>query len=78
MPSGYEEDRSRRLLLKKDEIKTLTGALQEKGQILVPLQAYLKHHFIKVELGLGRARKKSDKRDVLKKRSHDREMRNEG
>ncbi|HVM77004.1 MAG TPA: SsrA-binding protein SmpB [Candidatus Paceibacterota bacterium] len=75
-PAGYEEDRSRRLLLNKDEIKTLTGALQEKGNILIPLRAYLKHHIIKLELGLGRSRKKSDKREVIKKRSHQREMRN--
>lgn len=75
MPAGYEEDRSRRLLLTSDEIKALTGALQEKSNVLVPLQAYLKHNFIKLELGLGRSKKKSDKREVLKKRSHDREMR---
>jgi SsrA-binding protein len=74
-PAGYEEDRSRRLLLTKDEIKSLTGALQEKGRILIPLRAYLKNHFIKLELGIGRTRKKSDKREVIKKRSHQREMR---
>ncbi|HVN26465.1 MAG TPA: SsrA-binding protein SmpB [Candidatus Paceibacterota bacterium] len=77
MPADYEEDRARRILLKKDEIKALTGALQEKGRVLVPLKAYLKHHFIKLELGIGRSRKKSDKREVLKKRSHAREMREE-
>jgi SsrA-binding protein len=75
MPSDYEEDRARRLLLTKDEIKRLTGALQEKGQMAVPLRAYLKNGFVKIELGLGRTRKKSDKREILKKRSHEREMR---
>jgi SsrA-binding protein len=74
-PTDYEEDRARRLLLTRDELKSVTGALQDKGQILVPLQAYLKHGFIKLELGLGRSRKKSDKREVIKKRSHQREMR---
>lgn len=74
-PADYEEDRSRRLLLTKDEVKGLTGALQEKGQALVPLRVYLKHGFIKLELGLGRAKKKSDKRETLKKRAHEREMR---
>jgi SsrA-binding protein len=74
-PSGYEEDRSRKLLLTKEEIKELTGALQEKGQTLVPLCAFLKRGFIKLELGLGRAKKKSDKREALKKRAHEREMR---
>jgi SsrA-binding protein len=76
-PSDYEEDRARRLLLTKEEIKKLTGALQEKGLILVPLEAYLKRGFVKIKLGLGRSRKKSDKREVLKKRAHTREMRNE-
>jgi SsrA-binding protein len=75
MPSDYEEDRSRRLLLTKEEIKRLSGALHEKGQMVVPLRAYLKNGFIKLELGLGRSRKKSDKREVIKKRAHEREMR---
>ena len=75
MPKGYEEDRSRRLLLKKDEIKRMTGALHEKGRVLIPLRAFLKNGFIKLELGLGRAKKAGDKREALKKRAHLREMR---
>lgn len=74
-PADYEEDRSRRLLLTKDEIKSLTGALREKGGTLIPLNAYLKHGFIKLTLGLARPRKKSDKREVIKKRVYEREMR---
>lgn len=74
-PAGYEEDRSRRLLLTKEELKRITGALQEKGRMLVPLRAYLKHGFIKLELGLGRPRQKHDKREIIKKRAHEREMR---
>ncbi len=77
-PAGYEEDRSRRLLLTKEEIKRLTGALQEKGRTLVPLRAYLQRGFIKLALGLGRSKKKSDQREALKKRSHEREMRAAG
>lgn len=75
MPAGYEEDRSRKILLTRDEIKRFTGALQEKGRMLIPLRAYLKHGFIKLELGLARTRKKSDKREAIKKRAHDREIR---
>jgi len=70
----YEEDRARRLLLTKSEIKELTGALQEKGRLLVPLRVFIKNRFIKIELGLARARKKSDEREFLKKKSHEREM----
>jgi len=75
MPGDYEEDRARRLLLTKDEIKQLTGSLHEKGRVLVPLRAYLKNGFIKISLGLGRTKLKSDKREALKKRAHMREMR---
>jgi len=76
-PAGYEEDRARRLLLKKDEIKSITGALGEKGQYLIPMRAYLKNGFVKLDLAICRSRNKSDKREVLKKRSHQREMRDD-
>lgn len=74
-PKDYDPKRTRRLLLHADEIKNLTGKLQEKGLSLLPLNAHLKKGIIKIELGLGRARKKHDKREVLKKRAHEREMR---
>jgi SsrA-binding protein len=74
MPAGYEEDRARRLLLTSAEIKELTGLLQNKNTVLIPLRAYLKNGFVKLELGLGRTRKKSDKREVIQKRSHQREI----
>jgi SsrA-binding protein len=74
-PPDYEEDRARRLLLSRDEIKELQGALVDKAQHLIPLRAYIKHGLIKLGLGLGRTRKKSDKREAIKKRAHQREMR---
>jgi SsrA-binding protein len=74
-PPDYEEDRARRLLLSKIEIKELQGALVDKSRHLIPLRAYLKHGLIKIELGLGHTRKKSDKREVIKKRAHQREIR---
>lgn len=74
-PADYEEDRARRLLLTREEIKELTGALNAKTGMLIPLEAYVKNNFIKLRLGLGRPRKKSDKREVIKKRTHRREMR---
>ncbi len=75
MPPDYAEDRARKLLLSKDEIKRITGTLHEKGQLLIPLHAYLRNGFVKLELGICRMRKKSDKREVLKKKAHVREMR---
>jgi SsrA-binding protein len=77
-PVDYEEDRARRLLLSKEEIKELQGVLVDKSQHLIPLHAYIKHGFIKLELGVGRTRKKSDKREVIKKRAHQREIQRGG
>lgn len=74
-PPDYDSKRSRRLLLKQSEIKELTGKLHEKGLSLLPLKAYPKHGFVKIELGLGKSRKKSDKRELLKKRAVQKEMR---
>jgi len=75
VPADYDPARSRKLLLHKREIKTLAGKLRQKSFSLIPVRAYPKNGFIKLELGLGRNRKKSDKRELLKKRSAEREMR---
>lgn len=74
-PPDYEENRARRLLLSRGEIKELQGALVDKSRHVVPLRAYLKHGLVKLELGLGRSRRKSDKREAIKKRAHQREIR---
>jgi SsrA-binding protein len=58
--------RSRKLLLKKEELKKLIGKLQEQGLTLFPLSVYLKDNFVKLELGLGRGLKKHDKRSKIK------------
>jgi len=73
-PSGYDPTRTRKLLLKREEIKYLIGKLQT-GLTLVPLQIYTKRGFLKVELGLGHAKKKSDRREVIRKREVEREIR---
>src|SRR6266568_2061405 len=64
----YNQTRSRRLLLQKDEIKGVLGKLKEKTALLIPLRAYIKHNLIKLELGLARPKKKHDKREAIKKR----------
>jgi len=74
-PPDYDPTRTRRLLLRSDEIKRLVGVLKEKSVTLVPLNAHLKRGIVKIELGIGRSKKKSDKREVLKKRAAEREMR---
>lgn len=71
---SYNPTRPRRLLLHKEEIKKLSGRLSEKSFALVPLRAYIKNNFIKIEFGLGRRRRKIDKRELIKKRAAQREI----
>lgn len=73
-PADYDPTRTRRLLLKKSEIKTLIGKTAARGLTLVPLRIYTKRNLIKLTLGLGRHKKKSDKREVIRKREAEREM----
>jgi len=74
-PEGYDPKRTRRLLLRKDEIKKLTGKAEEAGLTVVPLRVYSKRNLIKVEVGLARSHKAKDKRELLKKRADLREIR---
>jgi SsrA-binding protein len=70
----YNPTHPRKLLLKKGEINSLLG--KEKGLIIVPLELYLNGRgLLKLKIGLGRARKKTDKREYLKKKDTDREIR---
>ncbi len=77
MPADYDSKRTRRLLLRKSELRNLIGRIQEKGLTLVPLKIYTKGKAgrIKIEIGLGKSRKKRDKRELIKKRETEREMR---
>ncbi len=72
---SYDPYRPRKLLLKKNEIKYLVGKRQEQGLTLVPLKIYTKHSLIKLEFGVGKGKKKTDKREAIKKRDVEREMR---
>ncbi len=74
-PAEYDPSRDRRLLLTKKELKTLSGKYKESGLTIVPLRAYIKGRLVKIELGLARSKKKWDKRDVIKKRESDTEIR---
>ncbi|MCH8741290.1 SsrA-binding protein SmpB [Patescibacteria group bacterium] len=67
-PPGYNPERSRKLLLKKLEIKYLIGKSKQKGLTLAPLKMYTKSGKIKLEFGIARGKKKKDRRELLKKR----------
>ena len=73
-PADYDPTRSRRLLLKKSEIKYLTGKMTSERLTVVPLKLYNKGGRIKVEIGLARSKKKTDQREELKRRAVEREI----
>jgi SsrA-binding protein len=74
-PKSYDPYRSRKLLLTKAEIKELTGKEKTKGLTIVPLSVYNKGNKIKISIGIVRGKKKHDKRETIKKRELDREVR---
>ncbi len=73
--TDYDPTHSRRLLLRKKEIRYLQGKLEEKGLTIVPLSVYTKNRFVKMEIAVARGKKQHDKRETLKKRDAQREMR---
>lgn len=74
-PQEYDPLRLRKLLLTKKEIQALADVESTKGLTIVPLKVYNKGKKVKVELGVVRGKKKFDKRESIKKRESDREMR---
>ncbi len=73
---NVEPTRVRKLLLHKKQITRLTGQLTQKGLTLVPLKVYFNARgFAKIELALCKGKKLYDKREDLKKRETDLEMR---
>ncbi len=74
-PENHDPERTRRLLLRKKEIRYLIGKTKQKGLTLVPLRVYNKKGKIKIEIGLVKGKKKPDKREKIKKREQEREIR---
>ena len=73
--AGHETQRRRKLLVHKREIENLRGRLTMRGYALVPLQVYFKNGVAKVQLGLGRGKKKGDERDAIRKQEDLKEAR---
>lgn len=73
-PKDYDPKRSRKLLLKKSEISSLVGKSKIRGLTLVPLRIYTKKSRIKLEFGLGKGKRRIDKREKIKKRDIEREI----
>jgi len=72
---NYDPERSRKLLMKRKEINHLIGKKKVEGLTLVPIKIYTKHGLIKIEFGVGKGKKKHDKRESIKKRDVDRQIR---
>jgi len=73
-PPDYNPERSRKLLLKKSEIKYLLGKSKQKNLTLVPLKLYIKKGKIKLEFALVKGKRKVDKKEKIKKREIEREI----
>ncbi|KKS44839.1 SsrA-binding protein [Candidatus Azambacteria bacterium RIFOXYD1_FULL_42_11] len=73
-PPDYDQSRSRKLLVKKSEIRYLTGKIQERGLTLVPLRVYNKGRRIKIEIGLARGKKQYDKRASIAQKETQRKI----
>ena len=72
---NHEPDRKRKLLLHKREIDKISGSITRKHYTCVPLRLYFKDGWAKVEIALAKGRRQHDKRDAIKKREVDRQIR---
>ena len=69
---NVDTDRTRRLLLHKNQIQRISGKLAQKGLTLIPLKVYFNDRgFVKLELGLCKGKKLYDKRESIKRRETD-------
>ena len=68
-----EADRTKKLLMKKAEIRRLIGKVEQKGYTLVPLDLHYKDGRVKAEIALAKGKAEHDKRETEKKRDWERE-----
>ncbi len=71
---NHDPRRPRKLLLHKKEIRKLIQHINEKGNTIIPLSFYLKRGKVKVQIGVAKGKTKGDKRDSLKSRQDDLDM----
>ncbi len=73
--NNHDPLRDRKLLLEKREIKKIEGKLKEKGHTIIPLRIFFNDKGLaKIEIGLAKGKKLHDKRDSIKKKDVEREM----
>lgn len=71
---NHDPLRTRKLLMKKKELRRLLGLSQQAGHTLVPLKVYIKNGVAKVLIGLGRGKKQYDKRESIKQKDQKRDI----
>lgn len=74
---GYDERRTRKLLLHKKQIISLKSRVEGANLTLIPIALYLKHGFIKLEVGLGKGKKQYEKKEAIKKKDLQRDLERE-
>lgn len=73
--NNHDPVRERKLLLQRREIKKIESKLKEKGYTLIPLRIFFNDkRLAKIEIGLGKGKKMHDKRETIRQRDSDREM----
>jgi len=73
--NNHDPLRERKLLLQKREIKKIESKLKEKGYTLVPLRLFFnENNLAKIEIGLAKGKKLHDKRETIKKRDAERQL----
>lgn len=73
--NNHDPVRDRKLLLQKREISKIETKLKEKGYTLIPLRMFFNEkNLVKIEIGLARGKKLHDKRDSIKQKDVEREM----
>ncbi|MDD3340774.1 MAG: SsrA-binding protein SmpB [Bacilli bacterium] len=74
---NHEENRTRKLLLHKKEIRKIKQSIELDGLTLVPIKLYFHKNRAKILVGIARGKKNYDKRETIKKRDMEREVRKE-
>ncbi len=73
--NNESETRVRKLLLKRKEIDKMAQKIKEQGYTIMPLSIYTKQRLVKMEIGLAKGKKLYDKREAMKRKDQDREIR---
>lgn len=76
-PEGYDDKRSRKLLLHKKEIISLKSKLASANLTLVPLECYEKHGLVKLKIGLAKGKREYEKREKIRRRDMDKDIQRE-